>query len=130
MVSAITALTLTYSFVGQTLSTGDFGEMHIALKSPKLFKMSISIWSSDFFSRDLHTCNSYLTLPLQCRKTVMISIIQVRMDQRLVVKIIWPLKVIKTLFTYFNHQIKSITSLNCNMTLIQFVFSRGDSALC
>ena len=43
---------------------------------------------------------------------------------------IWPLKVIKTLFTYFNHQIKFITSLNCNMTLIQFVFSRGDSALC
>ena len=39
-------------------------------------------------------------------------------------------KVIKTLFSYFNHQIKSITSLNCNMTLIQFVFSRGDSALC
>ena len=34
---------------------------------------------------------------------------------------IWPLKVIKTLFTYFNHQIKSITSLNCNMSLIQFV---------
>mgnify|MGYP006908648787 CR=1 FL=1 len=43
---------------------------------------------------------------------------------------IWPLKVIKTLFTYFNHQIKSITSLNCKMTLIQFVFLRGDSALC
>ena len=43
---------------------------------------------------------------------------------------IWPLKVFKTLFTYFNHQIKSITSLNCNMTLIQLVFSRGDSALC
>ena len=43
---------------------------------------------------------------------------------------IWPLKVIKTLFIYFNHQIKSITSLNCNMTSIQFVFSRGDSALC
>jgi hypothetical protein len=37
---------------------------------------------------------------------------------------------IKTLFTYFNHQIKSITSLNCNMTLIQFVFLRGDTALC
>ena len=45
MVSAITALTLTYSFGGQTLSTGDFGEMHIALKSPKLFKKSISIWN-------------------------------------------------------------------------------------
>ena len=30
---------------------------------------------------------------------------------------------------YFNHQIKSITSLNCNMALIQFVFSRGDTAL-
>ena len=42
---------------------------------------------------------------------------------------IWPLKVIKTLFTYFNHQIKSITSLNCKLTLIQFVFLRGDSAL-
>ena len=57
MVSAITALTLTYSFVGQTLSTGDFGKMHIALKSSKLFKKSISIWNfnkseyngSDFF---------------------------------------------------------------------------------
>jgi hypothetical protein len=43
---------------------------------------------------------------------------------------IWPLKVIKTLFTYFNHQSKSITPLNCNMTLIQLVFSRGDTALC
>ena len=43
---------------------------------------------------------------------------------------IWPLKVIKTLFTYFDHQIKSLTSLNCNMTLIQFVFPRGDYALC
>jgi len=45
---------------------------------------------------------------------------------------IWPLKVTKTIFTNkaYNHQIKSITSLNCNMTLIQFVFSRGDSALC
>ena len=40
---------------------------------------------------------------------------------RLFFTIIWPLNVIKTLFTYFNHQIKSITSLNCNMTLIQFV---------
>ena len=45
MVSAITALTLTYSFGGQTLSTGDFGEMHIAFKSQKLFKKSISIWN-------------------------------------------------------------------------------------
>ena len=45
MVSAITALTLTYSFGGQTLSTGDFGEMHIASKSPKLFKNSIAIWN-------------------------------------------------------------------------------------
>ena len=61
MVSAITALTLTYSFGGQTLSTGDFGEMHIALKSPKLFKKSISIRNLKnqstivviFFSRDL-----------------------------------------------------------------------------
>ena len=43
---------------------------------------------------------------------------------------IWPLKVIKKLFINFNHQIKSITPLNCNMKLIQFVFSRGDSALC
>ena len=34
----------------------------------------------------------------------------------------------KTLFTHFNHQIKSITSLNCNMTLIQFSFSRGNHA--
>ena len=42
---------------------------------------------------------------------------------------IWPLKVIKTLFTYFNHQIKSITSLNCNTKLIQFVLLRGNSAL-
>lgn len=62
MVSAITALTLTYSFGGQTLSTGDFGKMHIALKSSKLFKKSISIWNfkkseyngSDFFWRNLH----------------------------------------------------------------------------
>ena len=28
----------------------------------------------------------------------------------------WPLKVIITLFIYFNHQIKSITSLDCNMS--------------
>ena len=61
MVSAITALTLTYSFGGQTLSTGDFGEMHNALKSPKLFKKSISIWNLNnqslivviVFSKDL-----------------------------------------------------------------------------
>ena len=33
---------------------------------------------------------------------------------------IWPLKVIKTLFTYFNHRITSITLLNHYMTLIQF----------
>ena len=43
---------------------------------------------------------------------------------------IWPLKVIKRLFTYFNHQIKSITWLNCKMALIQFVFLRCDIALC
>ena len=61
MVSAITALTLTYSFGGQTLSTRDFGEMHIVLKSSKLFKKSISIWNLNnqslivviVFSRDL-----------------------------------------------------------------------------
>ena len=49
---------------------------------------------------------------------------------RLFFTFIWPLKVLKTLFTYFNHQIKSLTSLNCNRKLIQFVFSRGDPALC
>ena len=41
----------------------------------------------------------------------------------------WLLVLTETLFTYFNHQIKSITLLNCNMTLIQFVFLRGDAAL-
>ena len=61
MVSAITALTLTYSLGGQTLSTRDFGEMHIVLKSSKLFKKSISIWNLNnqslivviVFSKDL-----------------------------------------------------------------------------
>ena len=48
---------------------------------------------------------------------------------RLFFTFIWPLNVIKTLFTNLNHQIKSISSINCNITLIQFVFSRGDSAL-
>ena len=38
---------------------------------------------------------------------------------------IWPLKVIKTLFTYFNHQITSITSLDCNMILIQSFIYEG-----
>ena len=43
---------------------------------------------------------------------------------------IWPLKVIKTLFTYFNIHINSKSSLDCNMTRIQSFFPRGDTALC
>ena len=31
--------------------------------------------------------------------------------------VFWPLMVFKTLFTYYNNQIKSKTSLNCNMSL-------------
>ena len=76
MVSAITALTLTYSFGGQTLSTGDFGEMHIALKSSKLFKKSILIWNCKNKSTivviflKIPTCHRYLTPPKRrsCQK--------------------------------------------------------------
>ena len=42
----------------------------------------------------------------------------------------WPLKVIKTHFSYFNHQIKSKPSLDCNMRLIKFSSLCPDTAVC
>ena len=35
----------------------------------------------------------------------------------------WPLKVLKTLLTYFNHQIKCKTSLDCDVTLFHLLFT-------
>ena len=42
----------------------------------------------------------------------------------------WSLKFIKTYFSYFNHQIKSKPSLDCNMRLIKFSLVCPDTALC
>ena len=71
------------------------------------------------------TCKYNLTCIFFSLRAKLKNTLQCETPCRLFFTFIWPLKVIKTLFTYFNHQIKSITSLNCNMTYNPICISEG-----